>query len=511
MAGLKLKHVYKFYRSFNKKDKAGVQAVSDFNLEIKDGEFIVFVGPSGCGKSTTLRMIAGLEQISRGEIYIGNTVVNDVLAKDRNIAMVFQNYALYPHMTAYENIAFGLRIKKHKEPVCDSNGNKMLVVDKKQIKQLKYEINLLKSTYYLDENIQKNLKAIKNLRENPSIITKDKKGHECRLIDEKAIKLLELEIKKLVSSYKTNGNKVCDDAIKEKEATIKNLLANPSLEKTKEVGLPKKVIDSKVNNVAKILGIEKLLQRKPKEMSGGQRQRVALARAMVRQPEVFLLDEPLSNLDAKLRVSMRSEITKIHHDLKTTFIYVTHDQVEAMTMGDRIVVMKDGVIQQVDTPTRLFDFPENIFVAGFIGTPQMNFFDVEIQCNKDIISFMFENNFTFEYKSNELREINKDYLDGEKHSVVLGIRGENILPFNNGLVFHVRDIENLGNETQLLLTGLNEKLVNVKTAYRIDSHIGDEVSIGFEPRNIHLFDKETGLSIMKDEAVNINKKDSNKF
>ena len=248
MASISLRHIFKVY-------PGNVTAVSDFNLEIDDKEFIILVGPSGCGKSTTLRMIAGLEEISKGELYIGDKLVNDVAPKDRDIAMVFQNYALYPHMTVYKNMAFGLQLRK----------------------------------------------------------------------------------------------------------------------------TPKEEIDRKVHEAAKVLDIEHLLNRKPKALSGGQRQRVALGRAMVRDPAVFLLDEPLSNLDAKLRTAMRSEITKLHKRLGTTFVYVTHDQTEAMTMGDRIVVMKDGFIQQVDTPQNLYDKPCNIFVAGFIGSPQMNFLDVTIQ------------------------------------------------------------------------------------------------------------------------------------
>ena len=244
MASLSLRHIYKIY-------PGNVKAVSDFNLEIDDKEFIVFVGPSGCGKSTTLRMIAGLEEISAGELYIDGNLVNDVEPKDRDIAMVFQNYALYPHMTVYENMAFGLRLRK----------------------------------------------------------------------------------------------------------------------------MASKEIDDRVKEAAAILGITPLLSRKPKALSGGQRQRVALGRAIVREPKVFLLDEPLSNLDAKLRVQMRTEITKLHNKLATTFIYVTHDQTEAMTMGTRIVVMKDGIVQQVDTPQFLYDSPENKFVASFLGSPQMNFFE----------------------------------------------------------------------------------------------------------------------------------------
>ena len=252
MASLSLKHIYKKY-------PGGVTAVSDFCLEIKDKEFLIFVGPSGCGKTTTLRMIAGLEEITEGELFIGDRLVNDVAPKDRDIAMVFQNYALYPHMSVFDNMAFGLKLRK----------------------------------------------------------------------------------------------------------------------------TPKEEIKRRVEEAARILDITHLLDRRPKALSGGQKQRVALGRAIVRNPKVFLLDEPLSNLDAKLRATMRTELTKIHQRVGTTFVYVTHDQVEAMTMATRIVVMKDGLIQQVDTPQNLYDKPCNIFVAGFIGTPQMNFVNCQLTRRDD--------------------------------------------------------------------------------------------------------------------------------
>ncbi len=334
MAGLSLQHIYKRYKNKNKfsliqfiKNKGKMPktdkefvAVKDFNMEIEDGEFIVFVGPSGCGKSTTLRMIAGLEEISDGELYIGDTLVNDVDPKSRDIAMVFQSYALYPHMTAYDNIAFGLKMKKIPDTVTDKNGKQ----------------------------------------------------------------------KKIMRHF------------------------------------TKAEIKEKVSWAAKVLNIEEQLNKKPGEMSGGQRQRIALGRAIVRNPKVFLLDEPLSNLDAKLRAAMRAEIVKLHDKLKTTFIYVTHDQIEAMTMGTRIVVMKLGIVQQIDTPTNLFDFPENKFVAGFIGTPQMNFFDVDIQNDGENLNVMFENGQTIAYKLGNLRRIKPEYLDGEQHKATLGVRGENI-------------------------------------------------------------------------------------
>ena len=292
MSNLSLRHIYKVYTG-------NVTAVKDFNLEIEDKEFIVFVGPSGCGKSTTLRMIAGLEEISQGEIYIGDKLVNDMAPKDRDIAMVFQNYALYPHMSVYDNMAFGLKLRK----------------------------------------------------------------------------------------------------------------------------MPKDEIKQKVTDVAKVLDIEHLLDRKPKALSGGQRQRVALGRAIVRNPKVFLMDEPLSNLDAKLRVQMRTEIAKLHHKLQTTFIYVTHDQTEAMTMGTRIVVMKDGLAQQVDTPHNIYEHPVNMFVAGFIGSPQMNFMEAKV-IEKDgevVLSFDDEIIILPKDKAEIIKE--KAYIG---KTVVMGIRPEDI-------------------------------------------------------------------------------------
>ena len=318
MAKLSLKHIYKVYPN-------GTKAVNDFNMDIKDKEFIVFVGPSGCGKSTTLRMIAGLEDITYGELTIGDEVVNSLEPKDRDIAMVFQNYALYPHMSIYENIAFGLRTRK----------------------------------------------------------------------------------------------------------------------------VPKEVIDKKVKEVAHTLGIEDYLNKKPKEMSGGQRQRVALGRAIVREPKVMLLDEPLSNLDAKLRTQMRSEIVNLHKRLNTTFIYVTHDQVEAMTMGTRIVVMKDGYVKQIDSPKNLYRYPNNKFVASFIGSPQMNFYRVILHKEDDKVKIEFldvEN--TIEIPFEKLIKIEPSYLDGKKE-VILGIRAENIVlkKSNNSIKMRVSHIEELGNET----------------------------------------------------------------
>jgi multiple sugar transport system ATP-binding protein len=369
MASVKLKNVYKRY-------EGGVTAVNDFNLDIEDKEFIIFVGPSGCGKSTTLRMIAGLEDISEGELYIGDKLVNDVPPKDRDIAMVFQNYALYPHMSVFDNMAFGLRLRK----------------------------------------------------------------------------------------------------------------------------MPKDEIKRRVHEAAKILDIEHLLDRKPKALSGGQRQRVALGRAIVREPKVFLMDEPLSNLDAKLRVQMRTEISKLQLKLQATTIYVTHDQTEAMTMGTRIVVMKDGYIQQVDTPTALYDRPCNMFVAGFIGSPQMNFISARVERRGDEIHLIFGRNDLRlpEGKSRKLE--GTDYIGRE---VALGIRPENIhdeAVFIESMPDSVVDskvevVEMLGSETLLYLQIEDADFV-ARVNPRSKTRAGDIVKIAFDTNKIHLFDRETERVIM---------------
>ena len=376
MAGVTLRHIYKVY-------PGGVTAVNDFNLVIKDKEFIVLVGPSGCGKSTTLRMVAGLEEITEGELFIGDKLMNDVAPKDRDIAMVFQNYALYPHMTVYENMAFGLKLRK----------------------------------------------------------------------------------------------------------------------------VHKGEIDKKVKEAAKALGIEEYLQRKPKALSGGQRQRVALGRAIVREPMVFLMDEPLSNLDAKLRVQMRTEITRLHKRLNTTFIYVTHDQTEAMTMGTRIVVMKDGFIQQVDTPQNLYDYPTNKFVAGFIGTPQMNFFDATLVREGDkVVARLGENKVELP-ESLIAKLTDQSYIGKE---VTLGIRPDDI---HDEQVFieahpesrvkaHVELLEKLGYETLVYLemdAFIQEQADNPVARVNPRSTImaGDDVVLAFDPNRIHLFDKDTEVSILE--------------
>ena len=368
MASLKLNHIYKIY-------SGNVTAVSDFCLDIEDKEFIVLVGPSGCGKSTTLRMVAGLEEISEGELYIGDRLVNDVAPKDRDIAMVFQNYALYPHMTVYDNMAFGLKLRKK----------------------------------------------------------------------------------------------------------------------------PKDEIDKLVREAAKILGIEQLLNRKPKALSGGQRQRVALGRAIVRDPKVFLMDEPLSNLDAKLRVQMRTEITKLHQRLQTTFIYVTHDQTEAMTMGTRIVVMKDGFIQQVDTPQNLYDLPVNEFVAGFMGSPQMNFIDATL-VKEGADYYVTFGAAKIKVPANKANDEIANYVGKE---IVFGIRPEDVHDEPEFIEKHpesratadVEVTELMGAETYLYLNcegnALTARVEPTSTA-----KTGDKITIALDMNKMHLFDKETEKTIL---------------
>ena len=366
MASIKFKNVSKIY-------EGKTTVIENLNLEIEDKEFVILVGPSGCGKSTTLRMIAGLEDVSSGELIIGDRVVNDVSPKDRDIAMVFQSYALYPHMSVYKNMAFALKLKK----------------------------------------------------------------------------------------------------------------------------VPKAEIDEKVRAAAKMLDIEKYLSRKPKALSGGQRQRVALGRAMVREPSVFLLDEPLSNLDAKLRTEMRSRITALHKELKTTFVYVTHDQTEAMTMADRIVVMKDGVIQQTDTPAVLYNHPANLFVAGFIGTPQMNFIDATVEKNVAKTALCFGKN-----KITLNESMSKALEPYDKKTVVLGIRPDD---FNtegfyknsdgsNCITLVSESCEMTGSEINIY-SHIDKNKVIAKIFSAVKFEDGESISLYANVDKFHVFDKESGERI----------------
>ena len=440
MASILLNHVYKAYpRSKKEKKKEEEQSISpfavrDFNLEIKDGEFVVLVGPSGCGKSTTLRMIAGLEDISGGELYIDNILSNNVDASNRNIAMVFQNYALYPHMTSYQNMAYSLKLRKIEKPVLTKDGQLIYDVDKKRIKELKKLI---------------------------------KKSQDPQEIE---------EMNKEIESIKDTYNVV----------------------RMKAVHYTKEEIDEKVKKAAEILDITHLLDRKPSEMSGGQRQRVALGRALVRDPKVFLLDEPLSNLDAKLRASMRNEIVKLHERVKTTFVYVTHDQIEAMTMGDRIVVMKDGVIQQVGAPSEIYDNPLNLFVAGFIGTPQMNFFDVSFKAGAKDVEIKLPNGEVVKYPLREFKDIQVEFTKGDERELVLGVRGEHISIDKKGVKAVVNFVEILGNTTNILCKLENSDVeFTISVQERSTLKSGDVIHVNFKPENMHLFDKESGNTIYK--------------
>lgn len=365
MVDIALKHIHKKY------DGNDFYSVTDFNLDIKDREFIVFVGPSGCGKSTTLRMVAGLEDISEGELWIGDTLMNEVAPKDRDIAMVFQNYALYPHMTVYDNMAFGLKLRKY----------------------------------------------------------------------------------------------------------------------------PKDEIKERVENAAQILGLTEYLDRKPAALSGGQRQRVALGRAIVRDAKVFLMDEPLSNLDAKLRVSMRNEITKLHRSLGATTIYVTHDQIEAMTMADRIVVMKDGEIQQIGTPMELYHTPANLFVAGFIGAPKMNTFEVEVE--NGIVKLNGFNNIPL--PEGILKKTN---LENGKYT--MGIRPEHMKVDKITLdaypeeviEIEVQNIEKMGSEN-FIFSNIGGHEIILKVPAREDAEIGEKVKFRMDINKVHFFDFETEKSVSK--------------
>ncbi|WP_053943180.1 ABC transporter ATP-binding protein [Kallipyga gabonensis] len=364
MADVTLKNVSKVYGE-------DVVAVKDFNLDIRNEEFIVFVGPSGCGKSTTLRMIAGLEEITEGEIYIGDRKVNDVSAKDRDIAMVFQSYALYPHMTIYDNMAFSLKLSK----------------------------------------------------------------------------------------------------------------------------VPKKEIEEKIKNASEILGLNEYLNRKPKNLSGGQRQRVALGRAIVRNPKVFLMDEPLSNLDAKLRVQTRTEITKLHQQLNTTFIYVTHDQTEAMTMGQRVVVMNKGIIQQVDTPQNIYHNPINQFVAGFIGSPRMNMLKGTVSREGG------QYKLAYGQKSMILASSVGDKLKKkgiESQEVIFGFRPENCRLSKTDSGFFdvaVDQVEMLGSDNfNYVVTESGENIINRSASNEIYQP-GDALSLLPDPESIHIFDVESGAAL----------------
>ena len=475
MANLSLKNINKIYPN-------NVQAVFDFNLDIKDKEFIVFVGPSGCGKSTTLRMIAGLEEISSGELYIDNELVNNKAPKDRDIAMVFQNYALYPHMTNYNNMSFGLKIRKLPQVVLDKEGNEILVIDKKKVKYLKSAINQLKEEINdLNEKnygkVQENLKLIEKLKASNAL-------EEIKTLEEENEKL-DKEVLKLTEKNNAQIEKYTED--------LEYYSTTPTTPKVKMVHMEKEEINDRVTWAADILGLTQYLDRKPAALSGGQRQRVALGRAIVRQPKVFLMDEPLSNLDAKLRVQMRKEIIHIHQKVNATTIYVTHDQTEAMTMADRIVVMKDGYIQQVGSPKEVYHNPANIFVAGFIGAPAMNFYYGKIQKGR----FVFDGNddVSIDLSAPRFEKVVKQY---EGKEIVLGARPEHTLlspkekvkEYSNDIQVKTDIVELLGHEI-VAYGEVNGQNFSCKMSSDFDLKQDNTYNFCFKLNHLFFFDKET--------------------
>ena len=503
MTKLRLEHVCKVYKG--KKRDQEVLAVNDFNLESDKKEFIVFVGPSGCGKSTTLRMIAGLEDITAGKLFIDDELMNRVEPRYRNVAMVFQNYALYPHMTAYNNMAFGLRNMKVPTPVLDEKGEPKKGIDNKLVNNLKADANRVK------KDIAKTQKAKAKYEELDAQIKELDKQIETLSDEDKARKKLEKKKKHLAFKKLQEQRVMENESVYQKQLDKLNdeidYFSTHEVILYKDKHFSKQEIDRRIKEAAQILDIEPLLKRLPGNMSGGQRQRVALGRAIVRTPKLFLLDEPLSNLDAKLRAQMRVEITKLYDKLDTTFIYVTHDQVEALTMGTRIVVLNAGVIQQVDTPTRLYDYPKNRFVAGFLGTPQMNFFEVNIQKQgKNLHIDLCEGN-SLDLPLNKMRKIEEEYLDGEVHSAILGIRSEDILIDEKG-EFEVKVCisESLGSDTLLYTDFVLDKEIDiresktsliVKIPGRMNLERESKVRISFNKDKIHLFrnddDKEDSI------------------
>ncbi len=473
MSILKLENVTKVYPG-SKRKEPDVLAVDNFSLDVKEKEFIVFVGPSGCGKSTTLRMIAGLEEITKGKLYIHDELVNSIEPKYRNIAMVFQNYALYPHMTAYQNMAFGLKNMKVPTPKLDKEGKQVVGINKKMVSAINDEIRRInKQLRKLDEG-DKKLEKLKAEEQNDQV---------------------KLQIEKVNNRYDFAMRPILLSKLDEAKKDLE-YFSTTQVPLMVDKHLPKEEIDKKIKDASKVLCIEELLYKKPKNMSGGQRQRVALGRAIVRTPKLFLLDEPLSNLDAKLRAQMRVEITNLYNKLNTTFVYVTHDQVEAMTMGTRIVVMRKGVVQQIDTPTNLYDYPANRFVAGFLGTPQMNFFEAEMKSSKDKVNVKFANQ-DVDFKLKDLRKIKDEFLDEKEHKVIIGIRSEDIsLDLKGSYKAYVKLVEPLGSETLIYADFAKENIENaesstmivIKCQERASYKIGDEISFSFNNSKIHLFE-----------------------
>ena len=474
------------FRNVNKIYANNVQAVFDFNLDIEDKEFVVFVGPSGCGKSTTLRMVAGLEEISSGEIYIDDVLINDVPPKDRNIAMVFQNYALYPHMTVFDNMAFSLQMRKDLFPVYKIENveelNKEIQSIEEDYKQKESEgVSALKAKKAIKEEIKDFVYRNKLAKQYAVEQAKDKYKVRVMTYDHDKVEELHEQIKK--AQNEEEKAKIYEE--------IEKVRANLNMPAFEYRHYTKNEITEKVVKVAETIGLEQYLKRKPGALSGGQRQRVALGRAIVRNPKVFLMDEPLSNLDAKLRVQMRTEISKIYQQLGVTVIYVTHDQTEAMTMATKIVCMKDGRIQQIGSPKELFNTPSNLFVAGFIGSPAMNFINGVF----DGKHFVFEGtDIKIKLDKNHI-DLLKDYVDKE---LVLGVRPENIVftddktraHLSNGFNMTCDLSELLGHEL-IIYNYLSDNRIVVKTTAIDEIKNGEEKEYCLDLDRIHFFDKET--------------------
>jgi len=525
MATLSLKNINKIYPN-------NVQAVFDFNLDIKDKEFIVFVGPSGCGKSTTLRMVAGLEEITYGELYIDGKLVNDVVPKNRDIAMVFQSYALYPHMTVYGNMAFALKLRKLPMPLyaeveneevtkLEERNNELWNLISKIDKKFKKDQNnfdLIKPRYgYFDEIIANNEK-IKKLK-TPII---GRNEYMMALIN-KAITKANLEIEKyekILAEKNPDEDKakIIKDGIAQRKAKIESLekdlkyYQENDVPLTKLRHLTKREIAVEVNKAAASIDLVKYLYRKPAALSGGQRQRVALGRAIVRKPKVFLMDEPLSNLDAKLRVQTRSEIIKIHERVGATTIYVTHDQTEAMTMADRIVIMKDGYVQQIGTPEEVYSDPDNMFVGGFIGSPAMNFLNISIKegyinikkvidenLNSELLSVKTSHQVTKIKLPDKYKKLLEEY-DGK--DLVMGVRPEDIYikdDINNenpseSISLNCDFAELLGREL-ILYSYISGQRIIIKSSAKYPTRTNDDFEICFDLNRLYFFEEDSGVRI----------------
>ena len=500
MSTLSLKNINKIYPN-------NVQAVFDFNLEIADKEFIVFVGPSGCGKSTTLRMIAGLEEITSGELYIDNRLVNSVVPQERGVAMVFQNYALYPHMTVKENISFALKHCKMEMPLYEKNAEYDELTER--LKELLKQIDAIDKKIN-KKNVDENIFDERDyLYQQVVEVLKEREQYTKQIIgkDELRIKKVEstiAQLQKRIDSMIKEADKcrtdeqriVIEEGIKEREERLQILNEDLDFLNNNKVPLYVKrkmkwhEILTEVYNAVEILDLKKYLYRKPAALSGGQRQRVALGRTIVRHPKVFLMDEPLSNLDAKLRVQTRSEISKIHKRVGATTVYVTHDQTEAMTMADRIVIMKDGYIQQIGTPSEVFSDPVNVFVAGFIGNPPTNFINAKYENGK----LYFGDGCVIDV-NNDDKKILTNY-DGK--DIILGIRPENIYLANaegiktksNSFKLKCEFNELLGFELAVYFKiGDREIIMKIPSDNKVEPD--DDVEICFDINKLMFFDAET--------------------